>query len=102
MATRAEKNFEKALLELASEDISTALSVLTGCFVSLTLEVLRRKGHVPDGDIKIDGGDQRDITIHPPKVPPNAELSGPRPLAAEGSRSNDVLGHATISEKEDD
>ncbi len=72
MATRAEKNFEKALLELAGEDVSTALSVLTGCFVSLTLEVLRRKGHVPDGDIKIDGGDQRDITIHPPKVPPNA------------------------------
>ena len=35
---------------------------------SLTLEVLRRKGHVPDGDIKIDGGDQRDITIHPPKI----------------------------------
>lgn len=26
-----------------------------------------------------------------PAVPPNAELSGPRPLAAEGSRSNDVL-----------
>ena len=23
----------------------------------------------------------------------NAELSGPRPLAAEGSRSNDVLGN---------
>ena len=46
--------------------------MLTGCFVSLTLEVLRRKGHVPDGDIKINGGDQRDITIHPPKVPPNA------------------------------
>jgi len=69
MATRAEKNFERALLELAGEDVSTALSVLTGCFVSLTLEVLRRKGHVPDGDIKIDGGDQRDITIHPPKTP---------------------------------
>ena len=75
MATRAEKNFEKALLELASEDVSTALSVLTGCFVSLTLEVLRRKGHVPEGDIKIDGGDQRDITIHPPKTP-NAAVSG--------------------------
>jgi hypothetical protein len=68
MATRAEKNFEKALMELAGEDVSTALSVLTGCFVSLTLEVLRRKGHVPDGDIKIDGGDRRDITIHPPKT----------------------------------
>lgn len=68
MATRAEKNFEKALLELASEDVSTALSVLTGCFVSLTLEVLRRTGHVPDGDIKINGGDQRQgttATIHP-------------------------------------
>jgi len=65
MATKAEKNFEKALLELAGEDVSTALSVLTGCFVSLTLEVLRRNGHVTDGDIKIDGGDQRDITIHP-------------------------------------
>ena len=44
MATKAEKNFERALLELAGEDVSTALSVLTGCFVSLTLEVLRRKG----------------------------------------------------------
>ena len=72
MATRAEKNFEKALLDLAGENVSLAMSVLTGCFVSLTLEVLRRKGHVPDGDIKINGGDQRDITIHPPKVPPNA------------------------------
>ena len=72
MATRAEKNFEKALLELASEDFSTALSVLTGCFVGLTIELLRRNGCAPNGDIKIDGGDQRDITIHPPKVPPSA------------------------------
>lgn len=78
MATRAEKNFEKALLELAGEDVGTALSVLTGCFVSLTLEVLRRKGHVPEGDIKIDGGEQRDITIHPPKTP-NAEVTGAPP-----------------------
>ena len=80
MATRAEKNFEKALLELAGEDVSTALSVLIGCFVSLTLEVLRRKGHVPEGDIKIDGGDQRDITIHPAKtVLPNADVTGLAP-----------------------
>lgn len=68
MATEAEKNFEKALLELASEDIAMALSVLTGCFVSLTLEVMRRNGHTPDGSIKIDGGDNRDITIHAPKT----------------------------------
>lgn len=73
MATKAEKNFEKALLELAAEDVSLALSVLTGCFVSLTLEVLRRNGHVPDCNIKIDGGDQRDITIHAPKMVPPKE-----------------------------
>lgn len=85
MATRAEKNFEKALLELAGEDVSTALSVLTGCFVSLTLEVLRRKGHVPEGDIEIDGGDQRDITIHPPKTAtPNDKGNGPE--RSEGPR----------------
>lgn len=83
MATKAEKNFEKALLELAGEDVSTALSVLTGCFVSLTLEVLRRKGHVPDGDIKIDGGDQRDITIHPPKAPRDERAPHWRDVAEE-------------------
>ena len=68
MTTRAEKNFEKALLDLAGEDVATALAAVTGCFVSLTLEVLRRKGHVPDGDIKIDGGTNRDITIHASKM----------------------------------
>jgi len=93
MATRAEKNFEKALLDLAGENVSLALSVLTGCFVSMTLEVLRQKGHVPDGDIKIDGGDQRDITIHPPKVPPNVRNERPEASAAcAGSRSIEVLG----------
>jgi hypothetical protein len=69
MATAAEQNFEKALLDLAGEDVSLALSVLTRCFVSLTLEMARRNGHEPDGDIKINGGDQRDVTIHAPKVP---------------------------------
>lgn len=67
MPTMAQKKFEDALLGLAREDISLALSVLTGCFVGLTIQVLRQQGHVPDGDIKIDGGDQRDITIHPEK-----------------------------------
>lgn len=67
MTTEAKKNFERALMDLAREDVSIALSVLTGCFVGLTLEVLRRQGHAPEGDIKIDGGDQRDITIHAPR-----------------------------------
>lgn len=88
MATKAEKNFEKALLELAGEDVGTALSVLTGCFVSLTLEVLRRKGHLPDGDIKIDGGDQRDITIHPPKTP-NAQGNSAGACARPVSEANE-------------
>lgn len=91
MATRAEKNFEKALLDLAGENVSLALSVLTGCFVSLTLEVLRRKGHVPDGDIKIDGGDQRDITIHPPKVPPNDRVEGRDAASSRRVPSHDGL-----------
>jgi hypothetical protein len=32
----------------------------------------------------------------------NAELSGPRPLAAEGSRSNDVLESMTLGQQEND
>lgn len=67
MATQAEQNFEKALLDLVGEDTSTALTLLTGCFVSLTVELLRRKGYSTNGEIKIDGGDMRDITIHKPK-----------------------------------
>ena len=63
------EKLENALLELVRDDASAALSVLTGLFVSLTIEVLRRQGHVPDVEIRIDGGDQRDITIHKPKTP---------------------------------
>lgn len=69
MATDVQKNFEEALLALVDESPSEALSVITGCFVSLTLGLLRSRGHEPDGDIKIDGGENRDITIHAPKTP---------------------------------
>jgi hypothetical protein len=34
----------------------------------LTLEMLRREGHDPKGDILLDGGENRDITIHKAKV----------------------------------
>ena len=47
------------------------LAVITGCFVGLTVELLRRAGHDVTQPIKIDGGQQRDITIHPPKDPRN-------------------------------
>jgi ketosteroid isomerase-like protein len=49
-------------------DIQDVLALLTGAFVSLTLEMLRREGHEPTGAIRLDGGENRDITIHESKV----------------------------------
>lgn len=46
---------------------SDVLSLLTGAFVGLASEVLRREGHDADKEIKIDGGLSRDITIHAKK-----------------------------------
>lgn len=56
-----------ALMELARVDIATALSVATGVFVSLTLSYMRSQGHDVDRQILVDGGENRDITIHAPK-----------------------------------
>jgi hypothetical protein len=49
METKAEKDFAKAVVALAEESVETALAVLTGTFVSLTLEMIRRNGHDPEG-----------------------------------------------------
>jgi hypothetical protein len=49
-------------------DTQDVLALLTGSFVSLTLEMLRREGHEPTGAIFLDGGENRDITIHGQKV----------------------------------
>lgn len=51
--------------------ISDVLSVLTSAFVGVTLAVCRRQGHDTNLPITIDGGEQRDVTIHPPKEPTN-------------------------------
>ncbi|MCY1548424.1 hypothetical protein D9M68_845330 [compost metagenome] len=59
--------FENALMRLIDESPSTALCVVTGSFVSLTLLLLEANGHKPEGDINIDGGKNRDITIHAEK-----------------------------------
>lgn len=49
--------------------VSEVLSVLAGAFVGLTLELARRKGHnVNQQVVVVDGGAERDITIHPPKA----------------------------------
>lgn len=63
----AVKNFEDALLHMIEEDVQTALCLLTGAFVGLTLELIRREGNDPIGDVLIDGGECRDITIHAAK-----------------------------------
>lgn len=55
---------EQALADAPASDV---LSILTGSFVSLTLELLRRQGHDVNKEVKIDGGSKRDITIHAPK-----------------------------------
>lgn len=47
--------------------VADVLSVLTGAFVALTVEVVRRQGHDVNKKIEIDGRTERDITIHAPK-----------------------------------
>lgn len=56
---------ERALDEAPVSDV---LSIITGTFVSLVTELTRRAGHNADKEIKVDGGDQRDITIHAAKA----------------------------------
>lgn len=56
----------KALAQYAADDV---LSAITGHFVGLTVELCRRKGADVSLPIHIDGGAQRDITIHPGKRP---------------------------------
>lgn len=55
---------ERALDEAPVSDV---LCLLTGMFVGLTVELCRRQGDDADREIRVDGGDQRDITIHAPK-----------------------------------
>jgi hypothetical protein len=60
--------------------VSDVLSILTGAFVGLTVELVRRQGHDVSQEIKVDGGHSRDITIHALKMSPGfhtANASGP-------------------------
>jgi hypothetical protein len=62
------KNLEEAIGQaLEEEPVADVLSVLTASFVALTVEVVRRQGLDVSKEIKIDGGAQRDVTIHAPK-----------------------------------
>lgn len=58
------KAIVKALEEHPAVDV---LSVITGHFVGLSVELCRRNGHDADTQIMLDGGTNRDITIHAKK-----------------------------------
>jgi hypothetical protein len=59
---------------LAKDPVHEVLSLLIGHFVGLTVELVRRRGEDVTKIITINGGDQRDITIHPPKDSPAKPL----------------------------
>lgn len=56
---------ERAIGECPAYDV---LSILASAFVGLTVELVRRQGEDTDKPITINGGAQRDLTIHPPKT----------------------------------
>lgn len=62
------KAFKKALLEFLAADADRALSVLTGNFVAVTLEMIRRRcgEEALAQNVEITGG-HRIITIHKPE-----------------------------------
>lgn len=56
-------------LALDKYPVADVLSVITGAFVGLTVELVRVNcGNEIDKPITVNGGAQRDITIHPPKT----------------------------------
>ena len=55
--------------------IADAMSVATGIFVSLVVGYLEHKGEDPNKSITINGGDQRDVTIHASKQVVQGEQS---------------------------
>lgn len=55
---------ERALEEC---DVNDVMAILTGAFVGLTVELVRRNGHDTNKQITVSGGKERDITIHAPK-----------------------------------
>lgn len=63
----AEQRYVDAITDIAKKDLAAALQLATGTFVSLLLAVMDLYGHDTDKEIKVDGGENRDITVHAPK-----------------------------------
>lgn len=52
---------------LDEEPVADVLSIITGTFVGLVVSMVQKNGHNPNEQIKVDGGNSRDITIHAEK-----------------------------------
>ena len=66
---KANDDFSAAFGRFLDEvGIAEAMSVATGMFVSLVVGYLEHNGADASKTITIDGGGQRDVTIHPPKT----------------------------------
>ncbi|CKH76238.1 hypothetical protein [Achromobacter xylosoxidans] len=53
--------------QLAERDPAMALQVATGAFVSLLVSYMEARGFETDKNVHVDGGNNRDITVHAPK-----------------------------------
>jgi len=66
--TPAQQAFVDAFDQVLSECPDTALVMITGMFVATTLGVTEAHGYDTTKEVFIDGGKERDITIHAPKL----------------------------------
>lgn len=58
------EKLQAAFIELIEADADQAIQLITGMFVGLAVEIVRRHGADASLDILIDGCGRRDITIH--------------------------------------
>lgn len=59
--------FEHSFLMIAQQDISFALKLITGVFVGTLELALEWDGKDASGEIRIEGSEHRDITVHAKK-----------------------------------
>ena len=75
--SKAHKDFEAAFDRyLDAVGIVDAISTATNIFVGLIVSCAEAKGADPSKSIFINGGESRDITIHPPKPSSKEESNG--------------------------
>lgn len=88
---KVEANFRKTFDKFIDLSYERALAVVTGMFVSLAVAVVESHGNGSDGDIEIDGGENRDITIHAVKSMPPVENHNWNPVTQKPENSGNYL-----------